>query len=247
MNHDIKDGLIVLCLALILTVSGFLTYLVSSFLYDSCGRLGVVAVVVSFCLMSGLLSLAYLRLLSRIAPLKRGKYPMDHPQTFLWKQHTVIRDVGERFLKPFFPLFLGGLYYRLLGVEMGTDATVAVRGIVADPLLTKMGAHAVIGENACVSAHCIVNERLVLEPVTIGRGATIGANAVVLPGANIGEGAVVAPGAVLSPGTEVPAYEMWGGVPAKKIKALRVAVELARTGAPECVWREVGEQHAGGT
>jgi len=43
----------------------------------------------------------------------------------------------------------------------------------------------------------------------------IGANAVLLDGAMIGRGAVVAAGSVVN--SEIPEFEIWGGVPAKKI------------------------------
>ena len=43
----------------------------------------------------------------------------------------------------------------------------------------------------------------------------LGVNVVVLKGVRIGRGAVIAAGAVLT--SDVPPYEMWGGVPARKI------------------------------
>lgn len=51
--------------------------------------------------------------------------------------------------------------------------------------------------------------------VVIGRNAILFTNAVITPGVTIGEGAVVAAGAVVT--KDVPPYEVWGGVPAKKI------------------------------
>jgi acetyltransferase-like isoleucine patch superfamily enzyme len=51
--------------------------------------------------------------------------------------------------------------------------------------------------------------------VRIGDDVWIGANAVLLDGAEIGKGAVIAAGSVV--GGTVPPYEIWGGVPARKI------------------------------
>lgn len=51
--------------------------------------------------------------------------------------------------------------------------------------------------------------------IIIGEDVWIGANAVILKGVCIGEGAVVAAGAVVN--RSIPPYEIWGGVPAKKI------------------------------
>jgi acetyltransferase-like isoleucine patch superfamily enzyme len=52
-------------------------------------------------------------------------------------------------------------------------------------------------------------------PVTLENDVWIGANAVLLKGVTIGKGAIVAAGAVVR--DSIPAYEIWGGVPAKKI------------------------------
>ena len=54
----------------------------------------------------------------------------------------------------------------------------------------------------------------------VGEGAVVGIGSVPMPGACIGKYAVVAPGAVVPPGTNIPAHEMWGGIPARKIKEL---------------------------
>lgn len=51
--------------------------------------------------------------------------------------------------------------------------------------------------------------------ITIGNGVWIGAHVVVLPGTEIGDGAIVGAGAVVN--RSIPAYEIWAGVPAKKI------------------------------
>lgn len=52
----------------------------------------------------------------------------------------------------------------------------------------------------------------------IGDGVWIGANVIVLRGTRIGHGAVVAAGAVVV--SDVPPRELWGGVPARFIRAL---------------------------
>jgi len=51
-----------------------------------------------------------------------------------------------------------------------------------------------------------------------GNNVWIGANTVILRGVSIGDGAVIAAGAVVN--HDVPSYEIWGGVPARKIRNL---------------------------
>lgn len=55
--------------------------------------------------------------------------------------------------------------------------------------------------------------------VEIGNNVWVGANVTILKGVSIGDGAVIAAGAVVN--KDIPAHELWGGVPAKKIKELR--------------------------
>ena len=50
--------------------------------------------------------------------------------------------------------------------------------------------------------------------VVIGNGVWVGANCVILKGVHIGDGAVVAAGAVVT--KDVPAHEVWAGVPARR-------------------------------
>ncbi len=61
----------------------------------------------------------------------------------------------------------------------------------------------------------IYASQLIQKPVVIKSGSDIGVNAVIMPGVTIGEGAQIGAGAVVT--KDVPDYEIWAGVPAKKI------------------------------
>jgi len=52
--------------------------------------------------------------------------------------------------------------------------------------------------------------------IVIENDVWIGANSVVLDGSHIGQGAIIAAGSVVI--GQVPPYEVWGGVPAKKMR-----------------------------
>ncbi len=52
--------------------------------------------------------------------------------------------------------------------------------------------------------------------ITVGDGVWIGVGATILGGSRIGHGAMVAAGAVVA--SDIPEFEIWGGVPARFIK-----------------------------
>lgn len=61
-----------------------------------------------------------------------------------------------------------------------------------------------------------VSGKLISAPVVIGNRVWVGANSVITRGVTIGDGAVIAAGAVVT--KDVPAHEVWGGVPARFIR-----------------------------
>lgn len=71
----------------------------------------------------------------------------------------------------------------------------------------------------CLAAHQdpLLTEKQSVAP-KIGCGVWVGAGAVILQGVVIGDRAVVAAGAVVN--KDVPPLEVWGGVPARRIKHL---------------------------
>jgi acetyltransferase-like isoleucine patch superfamily enzyme len=89
-----------------------------------------------------------------------------------------------------------------------------------------------IGAGTAISQHTVLiaaNHRAVLgQPylhspwdetrtgVTVGANVWVGANCVLLPGVTIGDNSLIAAGSVVS--RDVPANEIWGGVPARKLK-----------------------------
>ena len=102
---------------------------------------------------------------------------------------------------------------------------------------------ATIGQRTNIQDRCVVHVDL-LTPTTIGSGVTvghaavihgctledgclIGVRATILDNAVVGRQAFIAAGAVVSPGTRVGARELWGGVPAKRLRDL-TGDDLAR-------------------
>lgn len=92
--------------------------------------------------------------------------------------------------------------------------------VIGDYAAVASGGKVVTGSNKIDAPSCSAvapdhMQRIERSKVVIGAYAVLFVNAVVLPGVTIGEGAAIAAGAVVT--KDVPAWEVWGGVPAKKI------------------------------
>lgn len=89
-------------------------------------------------------------------------------------------------------------------IEIGSGCNIANNVVIID-------------HDHNIGEHGVV-EGLNSSAVKIGNNVWIGANVVVLKGVTIGNGAIIAAGAVIN--KDIPPYELWGGVPARKIKRL---------------------------
>lgn len=129
----------------------------------------------------------------------------------------------------FYPLMRGGfipvplmrLIYCALGARLGENTYSS--GIILDPPLVEIGANTIVGQYALLVPHVIEGERLAHYRIRIGNNVTIGAHAVVLSGVTIGDNAIVATGAIVSKNSRIGANEVWGGVPAKRLRAGNIA------------------------
>jgi acetyltransferase-like isoleucine patch superfamily enzyme len=117
----------------------------------------------------------------------------------------------------FIPVPIQRLIYLALGARLGANTYSA--GALLDPPLTHIGSNTIIGHDAVIFAHVIEGARLELKAVHIGNTVTIGAKAVVMAGVRIGDNAIVSTGAVVTKDTLIGAGEIWGGIPARKIKS----------------------------
>lgn len=116
----------------------------------------------------------------------------------------------------FLPVPLMRLVYLALGARMGANTYSA--GVLLDPPLTELGANCIVGHDAVLFAHAIEGRRFALSPIRVGDNVTIGATAVVMSGVVIGDGAIVSAGALVLKDTRIGPGEVWGGVPARRLK-----------------------------
>lgn len=172
----------------------------------------------AFLLSYGAYSALLLSAMRKAYPYPEGTWSMDTSQFTYWKLSSVLTNLAEKAWSPFNTVFTQGLIYSLLGARVGSQP--AFGGTLRDLPLVEFGDHCTIGQDSVITAHAITHDRITFARVRIGPNAVVGINCVVMPGVELGEGAVLAPGAVATIGTHIPPFELWGGVPAVKLKDL---------------------------
>lgn len=171
-----------------------------------------------FSLIYLLVSALCLRTIYLVLPIAEGGYDMDTREVRTLKVIISINEMGGTVFLPFIPIFFKPLFFKLFGARVGRQAAVA--GKLVEPWLIELDEHSFVGGDSVIAAHAMTFNKVLLKRIKIGRRATVGVGSVVMPGVVVGENSVVAPGSVVKMDTIIPPNEMWGGVPAKKIKDL---------------------------
>ena len=144
-------------------------------------------------------------------------YPLASAMTIRWALTGLLHRLTSPMLRHLVPSFIANWYYRLCGCKLGIGAQVN-SSVVNDAYAVKIGPETVVGGEAIINCHLVEDGKLVLAPVTIGARTTIGGGASILPGSKIGDDVIVAYHAVVIKRTVIPDGEVWGGLPAKKIR-----------------------------
>lgn len=177
-----------------------------------------VAVVASAIVLIYLYGFAVYRTFLWLMPLREGELAVGSREEFaaqvnilfyLMLFNTLIRT-------HFLPVPLMRLVYQALGTRMGANTYSA--GTLLDPPLTEFGANCIIGHDAVLICHAIEGSRFALARVRVGNNVTIGATAVIMSGVTIGDGAIVSAGAIVPKDTRIGPEEVWGGVPARRLR-----------------------------
>ena len=115
-------------------------------------------------------------------------------------------------------------------IEIGARSNVQDGTIIHADAPDMGGTPVLIGEEALIGHRCMIHGASVAEGGFVGMGATM------LDGARVETGAFLAAGAFLGPKKTVPAGEMWGGLPARKLRDLKAGEDMAaRMGAAHYV------------
>jgi acetyltransferase-like isoleucine patch superfamily enzyme len=207
---------------LILALGGFCSWLLSRWVtLDSFGWFS------SFCIFQALWTVLALYLIRTIFPPKEGVFPLGTGRgpAYIWNLTGFLSCVNLYLfcVHQLVPPPMRAIFYRALGTRMGSGLQL-INGSFSDPNLVTLGDQVMIGADAAVWCHIITasatGDNLVLAKVQIGSNALIGAKSVLFPGVSVGEGSMVIAASVVPMNTKIPAYEVWGGNPAVKIRDL---------------------------
>jgi len=163
-------------------------------------------------------AIAIYRLFLAAFPLRPGDIPPKSRNEAVYHVYILF------YLLVFYPVMRSGIppapfmrvFYLALGARLG--ANTYSQGIIHDPPFVTIGNDSVVGQSALLIPHVIEGDKLAHYPIKIGNRVTIGANSAVLSDVTIGDEAIVATGSVVPKGTRIGPGEVWGGVPAKRIR-----------------------------
>ena len=177
-----------------------------------------VTIVIGAVVFVYLYAFAIYRLFLHFMPLKEGDLAEGSREEFAAQVNILfyLMLFNSLIRTHFLPVPLMRLVYQALGTRMGANTYSA--GTLLDPPLTGFGANCIIGHDAVLICHAIEGSRFALARIRVGDNVTIGATAVVMSGVQIGDGAIVSAGAVVLKDTQIGPGEVWGGVPAKRLK-----------------------------
>ncbi|MCK5507165.1 MAG: acyltransferase [Desulfobacterales bacterium] len=178
-----------------------------------------IAKIALFVLLLFLVTGLLLRLVRMICPMKEGSFPLDKSKEGAsWKLQgfLYIFNLGLFMNSYLIPVNLRGLLYSFLGARIGK--WVMIGGKILEPPLVEIGDYSQLGEDVLLTAHTVERGMVTLGKIRIGRHVTVGVKTVIFPGVEIGDYAIIAAGSVVTKNTKVPMNEVWGGIPARKLK-----------------------------
>lgn len=136
-----------------------------------------------------------------------GKKPQIGENTFLAETATIIGDVemGKDCSVWYNAVIRGDVHYIKIGNTVNIQDNVMLHCTYQKYPLN-------IGDNVSIGHNAIVHGCTIHNNVLIGMGA------IVMDGCIVEENSIVGAGSVVTKGTHIKSGEVWGGIPAKKIK-----------------------------
>lgn len=117
-----------------------------------------------------------------------------------------------------FPAYL---FYKIAGAKIDVSVLQSSPDSIPDVYLVSIGKNTLLGWNCNIFGHYAPDSATTfLGKVDIGNDVLIGENVTVWSNVKIGNGVIIQNKSVVQYGTIIPPNEIWGGVPARKIKSI---------------------------
>lgn len=212
--------LIIFLFVSILLLIGSMSLLITTSLSIFIGSTNTLLAIIIWILVFFCLALVTHRLHVRLFPLAPGIYADGSTEEFHYQLRTLFVIV---FFDPVLhrlpiPLPLTRPLHILFGAKIGKNSYPSGAVLSHPYSMITIGHDCILGYGSILSPHIMESGILGAQPITIGNRVTIGVNAVILSGVTIGDDSIIAAGAVIPKDTVIPPHEVWGGVPAKKIR-----------------------------
>lgn len=158
----------------------------------------------------------------RLAGMKIGKGTYFSKITVTWPHQVKIGDNCRLEHNIYF--HYDGIYSNGQSICIGnnvfvgnnTEFNISDKIIIGNNCLIASGCRFIDHNHGYEKKYLIRNQIAPKQGINIESDVWLGCNVIILKGVSIGEGVVVAAGSVVT--KSIPPYEIWGGVPAKKIK-----------------------------
>jgi acetyltransferase-like isoleucine patch superfamily enzyme len=158
--------------------------------------------------------------------LKYASFSKFKPGTYGFDSWTTVRWVAIQFLalvcnEIFMRWLIGSPFlnwwFKGLGSKIGRRVVINTI-IFSDWDMITIDDDVFVGGRATVIGHVGESGQLKFAPVHLGKKVSIGQESAIFPGVKIGDGSVVGAQSLVPKFTEIPAGEVWGGVPVHLIK-----------------------------
>jgi putative colanic acid biosynthesis acetyltransferase WcaF len=146
------------------------------------------------------------------------------PRPFHAWRRMLLRGFGAK-LARHTHIYAGARIWAPWNLVCDEYACIADGAIIYNPELVHMGFHSIVSQQAyvCGATHDYNDPTfpLIAAPISLGAYSWVCARATVQAGVTLGEGAILALGAVAT--RDLESWTVYGGVPARRIKARRHA------------------------
>jgi len=152
-----------------------------------------------------------------IGRFQAGEYPLWGWYYYrFWVVKKLVEAAPTQLLSatPFLAVF-----YRLLGARIGRNVYLGSTRLMCFDLLS-IGDEASVAREAGLLGYRIERDRLIIGPITVGRGAYVGLRSILEGSTALGDEAELDDLSVLPAGRTVPAREGWQGSPAQRVRPI---------------------------